>query len=373
MKIAIVIDSLAPGGAERQAFYTARELARSGCHADFIYYHNAPVEFDATLIAPARALYVSKGRGRLGFILRLRSLLKANQYDVVHGFKDSPSFYACIAARLAGAPVALGGYRSQYAGRGMIRICDKIVDRLADGWIVNARSIIPTLVAGIGARADRIDVVHNGIELEAFQIDTPPHQARVQLGLDPDTLVVSIVAVLREEKNHEMFLAVAAEVVRSNRRVTFLIVGDGPRRDHLQRRAEQLSLSNHVRFLGMRHDIPQILAASTVSVLTSPREGSANILIESMAAGVPVVTTDFAGVEEMIHDGREGFIVPLSDVPAMTQRIGDLLDQPALREKMGRHGKSTARSNFSMARMTDDLLAVYRKHLLARGVPCSEN
>jgi glycosyltransferase involved in cell wall biosynthesis len=372
MRIAIVIDSLAPGGAERQAFYTARELAKKGAQADLVYYHNAPVEFDAALIAPARALYVSKGRGPLGFILRLRALLKAHQYDVVHGFKDSPSFYACVAGRLAGVPVALGGYRSQYAGSGLIRICDKIVDRLADGWIVNARSIIPTLVAGIGARTDRIDVVHNGIELKAFQIDKTPHHAKVQLGLDPDTAVVSIVAVLREEKNHDMFLAVVAELVRSNRQVTFLIVGDGPRRDYLHRRVEQLGLSNHVRFLGMRHDIPQILAASTVSLLTSPREGSANILIESMAAGVPVVTTDFAGVEDMIQDGREGFIVPIDDVPAMTRRVGDLLDQPALREEMGRHGKSKARSSFSMDRMTHDLLAVYRKHLLARGVPCSE-
>jgi len=118
-------------------------------------------------------------------------------------------------------------------------------------------------------------------------------------------------------------------------------------------------VSEAVRFLGDRSDIADILAATDVSVLTSHYEGLANALIEAMSAGVPVVSTDYAGVEELLTDGRQGFIVPRGDAAAMARRVCQLLDDPGLRERMRREGIESAEQRFSIEAMAGSLRLVY--------------
>jgi glycosyltransferase involved in cell wall biosynthesis len=147
-----------------------------------------------------------------------------------------------------------------------------------------------------------------------------------------------------------------------------MIVGDGPLREPLQNRSRALGISHKVMFLGTRSDIPDILMATDVSVLTSDREGFPNALIESMSIGVPVVMTDFKAAAELITDGTQGFIVPRNNPAALAERIQLLIRDADLRQSIGREGKNLIEQRFSPSVMVQKLIAVYDtgiKHTLS--------
>src|SRR6266536_507237 len=122
MRVAIVIDSLARGGAERQAIHATRELKRSGCDVELIYYHHVTHGYDFLRPDEARVTYLPKNGRYLRFVASLRDRLKEGRFDVVHGFQGSPTLYACAAARLAAVPAVLGGIRAEYDERGLVRL-----------------------------------------------------------------------------------------------------------------------------------------------------------------------------------------------------------------------------------------------------------
>ena len=170
---------------------------------------------------------------------------------------------------------------------------------------------------------------------------------------------MTIVAGLRPIKNHRLFLDMARLVLAEIPETRFLLAGEGEMRPTLERYARELEISGRVMFLGGRSDIPDVLAATDVSVLTSHSEGLPNALLESMAVGIPVVTTDYAGARELVTDGAEGFIVPRGDAAALADRVLRLLREERLRESMGGNGARTVAGRFSMDAMAASFLSAY--------------
>jgi len=370
VKIAIIADSLGVGGAERQVLYAVGALARRGYDVELIYYHQARDSYDPSITAPGKVTFITKGRSRLLFLWRLWRHFKRRGYDLVHGFKGVTCLYSSLAARLAGVPVALAGFRTHYhLGKGKTFAFDvvyRLVNRLSDGWIVNSRAIADSLVEGVGARADRCYVVYNGIEQEKFASPLSGPEARAKLDLPAGCATVTMVARITPEKQHGMFLEMAAVVAARHPETRFLIVG-GARDEELLKRlrnqADELGISQHVRFLGWRSDIPDVLAATDISVLTSDYEGLSNSVVEAMCAGKPVISTDYPGVDEIVRDGVNGFVVPRRDATAMAEKVCLLLEDPPLRRQMGQAGRQIVREQFSVEAMTEKLLEVYRQTL----------
>jgi glycosyltransferase involved in cell wall biosynthesis len=362
MRAAILIDSLARGGAEHQALNATHALARRGCDATLIHYHPAlpgRTYEDHPAVREGRVLFLPKGGSAAGFIWRLSRLLSRNRFDVVHGFKSIATIYACMAGRLARVPVVIGGCRAEYEDGGAVRLMHLLLRSGVDGWVVNSRAVAQSLVARVGVSKERCFVVTNGVAPEEFRSALSPVEARRRLGLDDAVHAVSIIARLRAQKNHRLFLAAAGRILVHRQDVRFLIVGDGELRSDLEKFAADMGLLPHVRFLGERTDIADILAATDVSVMTSRYEGLANALIESMCAGVPIVTTDYSGHDELLSDGREGYVVPRDDEIVLAERIIHLLDSPDLRRRMGQEGRGSADVRFSVNAMADSLIAVY--------------
>lgn len=362
MRIAIVIDSLIRGGAERQALYSARELSRRGCDVEVVYYHDAPSGYDKAMAGGAKFTFLPKNGTYLRFFFRLRQYLKQGRFDIVHAYKNSAGVYACTAAALAGVPVIFGSYRWHYQLSGRVaRLGHRLMNGLITGWIANSKAIAKSLVKGIGADPKRIFVVYNGIDPAAFRSGLTASQARRNLGLPEEAGVVSIIGRLRPEKNHAMFLRMAARVSSERADTRFLVIGDGPMEEQLLRQAVSLGIEDVVYFLGIRTDIGDLLAATDVSVLTSPLEGLANSLVEAMSAGVPVISTDYPGVDEVFDDGKEGFVVPLDDEGRMAARVLALLKDAPLRERMGALGAQKVSERFGMEAMANSLLGVYQQ------------
>jgi L-malate glycosyltransferase len=370
MRVAIVIDSLNRGGAEHQALNAVLQLTRCGIDAELIHYHaHRPGldGYDHPALREAKVTFLPKNGRPLRFLRQLRSYLRARRCDVVHGFKEASAIYACPAGWMAGTPAVLGGCRGQYQEKGLTRLCHRTVNRISSGWIVNSQAIADSLVQRLGARCDRIFVVYNGLDAGVFVSSLSPAEARRRLGLPVDSETVSILARLRPEKNHVMFLEMAACLLNRRPGVRFLIIGDGELRPALEGRAASLGITNSVLFLGNRDDVRDILAATDLSVLTSPFEGLSNALLESMAAGKPIVTTDYPGVDELVATGEFGIVTPVGNAEAMALAVENLLDDADRRKRMSQQARATVVQRFSVEAMGARLIEVYQQCLARCG------
>lgn len=203
--------------------------------------------------------------------------------------------------------------------------------------------------------ATKVAVIRNGVDTRRFAPKSADEVAslRRELGIHTDTPVVGIVAALRPEKNHESFLDLATRVTGQWPGVQFLIVGDGPCRGSLEQYAARLELQKNVRFLGMRNDIPRVLAALDVFVLTSHNEANPVSILEAMSTGKPVVATNVGSVHEVVSDGQTGFLVPAGDAATLADRTLQLLKDPRLAQSMGAAGRATVDARWSIQEMVN--------------------
>lgn len=359
MKVLIVLDSLNRAGAERQALCAVGELTRQGRHVELIYYNKAKQEYDVAMAAPAVVKRVAKNGKRLRFLWKLTRFLKQGRYDVVHAFMSGTSIYVGLAAWMAGVPVVFAGMRAEYDGRGIVRLAHRLVNRLATGWIVNSQATVRSMLPGVGAAADRVFVVYNGIDPTAFLSKLTVPEARAKFGIDAASPVVSVIARLETQKNIPLFLQAAQRIVAQRPQARFLIAGDGSLRKELEADTDMKRLSGVVQFVGNRPDIPDLLMATDVLALTSTYEGLSNTILEAMSVGLSVVSTAYAGIEELVVDGQEGFVVPLNDCETLVRKLLQLLDDPDLRARMGACGRRTVQQRFTIPAMSDRLYSVY--------------
>ena len=176
---------------------------------------------------------------------------------------------------------------------------------------------------------------------------------RRDLGIASEQPLVGILAALRPEKNHRLFLEVAAEVVAQRSEVQFVIIGDGPEREQIERWIDQLRLRENVQLLGARQDTPQLLAALDLLALTSHNEANPVSILEALACGVPVVATDVGSVAESVLHQRTGLLVPAGQTTAMTAAWLRLLRDPHWARRLGEAGREHVRAHFSVERMVD--------------------
>lgn len=367
MKIAIILDSLSRGGAERQAAYAVGELSRCGHDVQLLYYNNATCRYDPSVLPEDRVHGLAKGRRKARFVFDLAAELRRRNIDVVHGWMSGPGIYAAMAGLVGRIPVVFAGLRAEYRTKGLFRIAHKCIDRIVTGWIVNSRATVDSMVRELGINAQRIHVLYNGINADAFSSSLSPSAARAKLGLPEDCPTVSIVGRLRPQKNHPLFIDMAAIVAGTMPQVRFLVVGDGDgdEQAQLERQADRLGVRGNIVFLGSRSDIPDILAATDVMSLTSHYEGVANSLMEAMCVRLPVVSTAYAGIEELVTNEVNGLIAPLGDAPALARHVRTLLADIDLRRRLGAAGRQTVERRFSMEAMGRNLYGIYESALTA--------
>ena len=209
----------------------------------------------------------------------------------------------------------------------------------------------------------KITVLYNGIDLDRFSTSAEPRAAiRRRLGVPEDHGIVTSVGQLIDSKGIDYLIDAAAGLAGRKDRppITWLVVGDGDRREALMRKAEGLGLGETMRFLGKRDDVQSILASSDVFVFPSVwDEALGYVLLEAMAMGVPVVASRVGGIPEVIRDGENGLLVAPRNAGEIAQAIVRLLDDPMARERMGREGRRTVEERFSIASMVDATAAVY--------------
>ncbi len=306
---------------------------------------------------PLRAL--ARRRGVDWFLLpRLVRLARRHGARVVHCHNRGPLVYGAPAARLAGgARVVFTAHGARTAGRPhaarwrRLGLLDAVVCVSADA----AR--IATGAGGVDPRI--VHVIPNGIDVTRFDAPVDRGETRRRLGIPATAVVAGIVARLTRAKAHDVLLDAFERVASRRADAWLLVVGDGELRNAVEERVRAMDARERVVLAGERRDVPAVLAAMDVFVLSSVTEGLAVTLLEAMAARRPVVATRVGGNAEVVVDGETGRLVRPSDPVALADAMLEVMARPPAAEAMGRAGRARVEARFSTRAMVDAYERLY--------------
>ncbi|MCG8449883.1 MAG: glycosyltransferase, partial [Pirellulales bacterium] len=283
-------------------------------------------------------------------LLRLWRLMRREQIDVVVtvGAGDK-MFWGRLAARLAGVPVVMSALHSTGWPDSVGKL-NRLLTPLTDAFIGVADAHAEHLVRHENFPREKVHTIYNGVDTERF-VPGDGIALRCELGLPLDAPVVGILAALRPEKNHELFLAGARRIVRALPNTHFVVIGDGPRRADLQRLAGELGIASSTRWLGSRPDVPELMQAINLLALTSHNEASPVSILEAMSCGVPVVAADVGSVAEMVLPGETGELFAPGDVEGFVAAALKMLQDPDRSTQQGRVGRQRVVERWSLEAM----------------------
>lgn len=306
-------------------------------------------------------------------LVKLVRLFRRVRPQIVHTHTAKAGTLGRIAALLARVPVRVHTFHGHvfrgYFGPSTTRLVlmiERLLARTSTRIVTISESQASELVGEFRlCSRERVEVVPLGLDLEPFRgerIAAVRGELRRELDAE-DRPIVTIVGRLVPIKNHHLFVEMAAALRSQGRSCLFVIVGGGTETERLQAQVSALGLTDEVRFLGWRSDLDRIYADSDVVVLSSNNEGTPVCLIEALAAGCAVVSTEVGGVADVLEHGRLGVLTPPGDAQALSRAVGDLLDRPELRQELGRRGALAVPARFGVTRLLQDVEALYDRLL----------
>jgi glycosyltransferase involved in cell wall biosynthesis len=303
-------------------------------------------------------------------LFKLVRLLRRTRPQIVHTHTAKAGTLGRVAAVLAGVPVRVHTFHGHvfhgYFGPGATRVflaVERLLARFTTCVVTVSQSQADELVHTWRiCPPEKMRAIPLGLELDRF---APERTAglrgdlRAELGVGDDEPVVTIVGRLAPIKNHGLLLDAAARLAGQGRAFHLAVVGGGPEEPALRARAAELGIADRVTFLGWRRDLDRVYAGSDVVALTSRNEGTPVALIEALSAGRAVVSTDVGGVRDVLRGGELGLLVPPGDPEALAGALARLLDDPALRESLGRRGAAVAPARYGVGRLLADVRGLY--------------
>ena len=373
VRILNVVPTLMCGGTENQFMTLGRLLDRTRFDLEFACLRKwGPfVKELADRRIPLQEYQVSTFRSvqAIAQQAKLARHIARRGIQIVHAYNFYGNVFAIPPARLV-APVVIASIRDRapYLTPMQKRV-QRYACQFADCVLVNAEAVKDWLIDE-GYDESNIVVIRNGVDLSRFDAPEAGDRIRQELGFEPGTPLVTVVSRLTRLKGIENFLEAAAALKPRYPDVRFLIVGetsphDRPYLKELTDLAAQLGVADRVIFTGLRSDIPALLGSATVAVMPSLNEALSNVLLESMAAGAPVVATRVGGTPEALIDGETGLLVEPGDSGAIATGVARLLDDRELAMRLGRSARSLIADRFSVDRMVRSTERLYTS-LLAK-------
>jgi sugar transferase (PEP-CTERM/EpsH1 system associated) len=321
---------------------------------------------ETLLNSRVRVFELQEPSGRnFSVIPRLAALLRRERIDIVHSHNWPTFFYTVAAAAIAGVPVVVHGEHGQEVGIGASRkrlLACRVLRQLVSRLVTVSKNISRDLVGAWKLDPECVTTIPNGVDIEAFGQRYPLDDLRRSLDLAPEDRVVMSVGVLRPVKDHGTLIRAFARVCPRIPEAKLVLVGGDQQhglRPELEALVEELGIRAAVRFLGVRHDIPQLLALCDVYVNTSLYEGMSNTILEAMAARKPVVATAVGGTPDLIRDQVTGYLVDPGDDERLAERLEHLLNDRKLAGEIGAAGRAHVERHHSISRMLQDYTTLY--------------
>jgi len=364
-----VITRLELGGAQHNTLYTVSHLDRTRFRAALAWGPGDRLDDEARaltdvelrpvpeLVRPIRPLTDAAA------VRCLRGIVKELRPAIVHTHSSKAGIVGRLAARRERVPIVIHSVHGfgftplQPAPlRALLIALERRAARWTDHFITVSRA---NLTDGARLRVldpKRTTVIRSGIHLQHYREAEGGAALRARLEVPEGGILVTQVGNFKPQKAPLDFIRMAARVVAEAPMTRFLMVGDGPLRARSEELAHELGIAREIRFSGWLDDVAAVWAATDVAVLASHHEGLPRVLVEALAAGVPVVATAVDGIVEVVRDGENGYLVARGDVAAMSQRVIGLVRDPALRHRLGEAPRQLAEFDIdAMVRRQEEL------------------
>jgi len=301
-------------------------------------------------------------------IISLVHFLKKQRISVVQTFFEDANRIGILTASLAGIRTIISSKRNQgYFTTKPANTLKRALNKKVSLFIANSRSTKDWVVRAEMIPAEKVEVIYNGLDPELFvpltEEERLEYKGRSMLSVEAS--IVGIIANLRSVKGIDVFIRAAEKVFQEWPQVEFLIVGDGPERKNLEDLVRELGMAENIKFLGQLSDVLRILKIMDIGVLSSSSESFSNSLLEYMAAGLPVVSTNVGGLNEALRHGEGGYFIPVGDHEAMARSILSLITNPEKSLAMGRYNREIIIKDFNKEQFVLAHEQVYEK-LLSR-------
>ena len=378
IRVAHVITRLCKGGAQENTFHTVRlhDRARFEPHLIAGYARGPEGSIEAAVEAAGIPVLREPGLTRnpapLRDLLTLRRLtrrFREARYDIVHTHTSKAGWLGRIAAHRAGVPIIVhtphgnifDGYFPAPVTRVFVWMERHAARRTGRIIELTPRGIEEHLAEGIGQRS-QYRVIFSGIDTQPFaEAIARRRETRDALGVPEERTLIGYVGRLEPIKGPRHFIEAAREVARLIPDARFVVIGDGSQRDALKQQAS--ALGERIQFLGMRQDIPNLMAALDILAVPSVNEGMGRVLLEAGAAAIPVVASRVGGIPDIVDDGETGLLVPPRDDAALAKAMLELASQPERRRLMGDTARAKVVPHYSLDNMVRQIEALYEELL----------
>jgi glycosyltransferase involved in cell wall biosynthesis len=366
-----IVDSLEVGGAENLVFELTRKLTADGFRVTVCCCESGSLADELTRMG-LRVEHLS-WHGQIDplLLLQMVRIIRRDSPQIVHTHLFKSDLHGRLAARLAGVPIVVSTLHNcdRWAKNIIFGFIYGLTTKLADRLIAVAEEVRHFAIRYIHVSPSRIVTISNAIQIERFESqEAAGAELRREMGISPDIPLFGIVGRLDPQKDHKTFLESAKLILIFEPKARFIVVGEGRLRNSLENLTMELGIDQSVSFLGMRKDIPTLMAAMDVLVLSSLYEGLPLTLLEGMAAARPIVSTAVNGVTGIVTDGETGFLVP----PANPQKLADacirLIANPGLGKRLGQAGYERAKARYSLDAMNEKIIQLYSLLLAQRKV-----
>jgi glycosyltransferase involved in cell wall biosynthesis len=360
-RILYVVSQLGQGGAEQQLYYVLKYLKPNATIVSLApggHWLKPYQELSYNVIELRRS-----GSFDLSRLTGVRKAIQEQQPDIVHMWMDGvPGAYGRLATLFSSRPTIVG-IRSHPVRdpKWYSRLTRLWLNRHISIFVSNAVSSQEYLVQHDHVPAAKSRFIPNGLELNRFaprtgeKPDLMPDEWR-------DKLIIGTVGALAKRKSPEVFVRVAKQVIDQNPNVRFLHAGGGSLQETVEQLVHELGIEDYIHFLGSRSDIPEVLRAFDILLMTSSNEGTPNAVMEAMATALPSVVTDIGDCKVLVEGNESGFVAPIGDVDCLTDYVMRLVRDENLRQTMGRAGYDHIQ-NYDVEKMAQQYGDLYREVL----------
>jgi glycosyltransferase involved in cell wall biosynthesis len=371
IRVLHIIDSLRYGGAETLLFELASRLDSHGFRPIVYYCEPGPLvdDFKNKNIPVTHLPWIARIDPIL--LVRMYNAIRKEKPQIVHTHLFKSDFHGRLAARLAGVPIVVSTLHNcnAWARNPLFGLIYGFTTKFADRIIAVADEVRDYVIRYFRILPEKVITIPNAVSIERFEGKSKEGLAlRKEFDISHDAPLLGIVGRLEPQKDHENYLHAAVRIHKNNQDARFLIVGEGYLRDRLIALANSLDLKEVVIFCGSRKDIPAVMAALDILVISSSYEGLPVVLLEAMAASRPIVSTAVSGVLSVVEDGVTGILVDPSNSNALADACLRLIGNPELRKKMGQNGYERVKTYYSVNAMTEKTVMLYKELISTRGV-----
>lgn len=382
LRIAHVIASLMPGGAELQELALAERLPRDRFRIDFLAIAGVGEYDDRARAAGLRVRQigvramedeslVTAQRRRTKMALNYARAARHGRYDIIDAWLYPADVLAALMRGVTRTPVVMSGRRNiQPHNRfgPLAGTVARLVDGLTDAVVANSTATADFAVRSHHTNPSKLRIINNGVALIGPLTATERSAWRRKMGAGDDDLVIGCVGNYRDVKRHALLIDAFATLASDRPDLRLVLVGEGDMRPKLERHVRALGLEDRIRLHGIELNPRPMYGAFDIVAQSSMSEGLPNALLEAAAAGRPIVATDAGGSSEIVIDGETGLLVPIEDLDAVIGALRRAIQDPDLRRRIGAAARVHVDAKFGMARYVREFADLYEELAESKGL-----